>query len=278
MFGSAILEVVLGLAFVYFLLGVIASHINELIAGLVGWRSADLERGIRTLLADPQLADKVWEHPLITGLAGKAGRTPSYVPAATFSTALLDALVAGGQFPADAVAMRRLVSNLPPSGGRQALLSLVNASGGNVDQMQAGIADWYNASMDRVTGIYKRRIGWVTISVAAILTMFVGVDTIALVTTTWQDQGLRAALSTAQTQPGTGLEDTLNVLSQFNLPIGWAVLPQTAFGWFLKVIGLALTTVAVSLGAPFWFDLLKQFTNPRSSGPAPAATTKVSGA
>jgi hypothetical protein len=271
MFGSAILEVVVGLAFVYFLLGVIASHINELIAGVLGWRAADLERGIRTLLADPQLADKVWGHPLITGLSGKAGRAPSYVPATTFSIALLDALGAGGQSPVDGIALRRLVSNLPPSSARQALLSLVTASGGKLDQTQTGIADWYNAAMDRVSGIYKRRVLWVTIGVAALLTMFLGVDTVALVTTIWQDQSLRAALSgAAQTQSASGLEDTLNTLSQFNLPIGWVVLPQTAFGWFLKVIGLILTTLAVSLGAPFWFDLLKRFTNPRSSGPIPA--------
>src|SRR6266849_3802684 len=81
MFGSAIVEVVIGLAFVYFILGVIASHLNELIAGALGWRAAGLERGLRALLADvPGLADSVWQHGLVSGLSSKPGRGPSYVP------------------------------------------------------------------------------------------------------------------------------------------------------------------------------------------------------
>jgi hypothetical protein len=34
-------------------------------------------------------------------------------------------------------------------------------------------------------------------------------------------------------------------------------------------VGWALTTVAVSLGAPFWFDTLNRFMNLRSSGKSP---------
>src|SRR5258708_34342468 len=89
MFGSAIVEVVIGLAFVYFILSVIASHLNELIAGALGWRAAGLERGLRALLADvPGLADSVWQHGLVSGLSSKPGRGPSYVPSTNFAMAL----------------------------------------------------------------------------------------------------------------------------------------------------------------------------------------------
>jgi hypothetical protein len=54
---------------------------------------------------------------------------------------------------------------------------------------------------------------------------------------------------------------------QFNL--GWGKLPQDVGGWLLKIIGLTITTLAVSLGAPFWFDVLKNLANMRSTGPAP---------
>lgn len=37
-------------------------------------------------------------------------------------------------------------------------------------------------------------------------------------------------------------------------------------GWLVKLIGLALTVAAVSMGAPFWFDLLNRFTNLRAAG------------
>src|SRR3989442_9931702 len=125
--------------------------------------------------------------------------------------------------------------------------------------------------MDRVSGVYKRRIQWVVLAIGAAVTLFLGVDTIAIGTVLSQEQGVRAAVSgAAQSSGGTGLEDALNTLSQLSLPIGWATPPQTPFGWFLKAAGLLVTTLAVSLGAPFWFDLFKLFTNPRQTGPPPS--------
>jgi hypothetical protein len=37
----------------------------------------------------------------------------------------------------------------------------------------------------------------------------------------------------------------------------------------MKAAGLAITVLAVSLGAPFWFDLLNKLANLRASGPKP---------
>lgn len=214
------------------------------------------------MLPDGETADAIWKHPLITGLGGKAGRAPSYVPASTFATALLD--VVGSS--------KQRWAGLPES-TQKALASLHDAAGGDQARFKAEIASWFNANMDRVTSVYKRQVMSLTLGVAAALTLLFGVDTIALATTIWQDQGLRAALSAgAQMASPGGIEDTLNALTEFNLPIGWVALPQTVFGWFLKLIGLILTTLAVSLGAPFWFDVIKRFTNPRSSGPAPTTS------
>ena len=42
----------------------------------------------------------------------------------------------------------------------------------------------------------------------------------------------------------------------------WAIVPGHLLGWLL-------TAIAVSLGAPFWFDTLNKFMNIRSSGTAP---------
>jgi len=40
----------------------------------------------------------------------------------------------------------------------------------------------------------------------------------------------------------------------------------------LKVIGILLTAVAASLGAPFWFDMLSKLVNIRAVGKAPVKT------
>jgi hypothetical protein len=42
-------------------------------------------------------------------------------------------------------------------------------------------------------------------------------------------------------------------------------------GWLLfKIFGLLISAFAVSLGAPFWFDLLSKFVNIRGAGVPPA--------
>lgn len=279
MFGSAILEVAIGLIFVYLVLGTIASHINELIAGYFGWRAQDLAQGIRTLLADPALADKVLKHPLINGLRPDPKRDPSYIPAQIFALALFDTLVPERKGAPDLAALRTGAAGLSAKGpAGPALVGIIDAAG-DVQKARTGVEDWFNAAMDRVSGVYKRRIQWVTLAVAFGITLIIGADSIAIATTLSQEQGVRAALTgAAQTAAPSGLEDAVNTLSQFGLPLGWLVLPQTIFGWFLKSLGLLITAAAVSLGAPFWFDLLNRITNTRSSGPKPRVSTPAGAA
>jgi hypothetical protein len=40
-------------------------------------------------------------------------------------------------------------------------------------------------------------------------------------------------------------------------------------GWSLKGIGWLITALAVSQGAPFWFDVLNKVVNTRASGVVP---------
>lgn len=276
MFGSSILDVAVGLIFVYFLLSMVSSHINELVASILSWRARYLEEGIRSMLADPELADKVWNHPLIRGLAGKEGKSPSYIPANTFSLALFDAIVPGGNDPTGLDRLRKQVVMMPEGSVREALVSMIDKANGDLSQARTEVEGWFNAAMDRVTGVYKRQIQWLTLGVALVVTLIFGVDTLALANSLWQEPGLRAAITgaaqvtqTTQTVQTTGLQDAVKTLSTFSLPIGWTVWPQSEWEWFQKVIGLLLTTLAVSLGAPFWFDLLKNLANLRSTGPAP---------
>ena len=53
------------------------------------------------------------------------------------------------------------------------------------------------------------------------------------------------------------------------MPLGWRSRPEGLVEWAAKVAGLLFTTVALSLGAPFWFDLLNRFVGVGSSGRSP---------
>jgi hypothetical protein len=91
---------------------------------------------------------------------------------------------------------------------------------------------------------------------------------VAIAQALWQEPAVRAAV-TGAAQSAASVEDPLATLTQFDLPLGWSFLPQTTEAWLLKLAGLLITTAAISLGAPFWFDILKKLGNARSSGPAP---------
>lgn len=52
MFGSEMLDIAIGMIFVYLLLSLICSSVNELIERQLKNRAADLERGLRELLDD----------------------------------------------------------------------------------------------------------------------------------------------------------------------------------------------------------------------------------
>ena len=50
--GYAPLDIAIGLAFVYLLFSVLCSAVQEAIAGVLDWRAATLEKGLRNLLDD----------------------------------------------------------------------------------------------------------------------------------------------------------------------------------------------------------------------------------
>ncbi len=79
------------------------------------------------------------------------------------------------------------------------------------------------------------------------------------------------------------MQDAKTLLSELHLPIGWIPgnYPESVgggcdfLGWISKLIGLLLTAGAVSLGAPFWFDIANKFVSVRSSGTKPEQENKI---
>ncbi|MDE3092065.1 MAG: hypothetical protein KGJ80_22045, partial [Chloroflexota bacterium] len=288
MFGSTIVDVAVGLIFFYFLFSMITSHINEFIATRMQWRANDLEDQIRHMLGDPDLANKVLQSPMITSITSKSGK-PSYIPPNTFALALFDAFVPEGQNANVFEHVRAgVASNLPTNTASQAVLKIVDRANGDMKQARAGAEEWFNASMDRLSGAYKRRMQTLTLIVSVALTAVLGADTLAIADALYQEPALRAAVTgAAQAAPATAsvqaaqgnpsgsvssLQQSVDLLKTSSLPIGWGTLPTDLSGWFKKVLGLLITTLAVSLGAPFWFNLLKELGSLRSSGPPPATT------
>ena len=61
MFGSVVLDVAIGMAFVYLLLSLIASVVQEMLAAFMQLRAANLERGLRSLFSGDSLSARwIW--------------------------------------------------------------------------------------------------------------------------------------------------------------------------------------------------------------------------
>ena len=295
MFGSPILDVAIGLIFLYLLLSLISSAVNELIEGWLKNRAKDLEKGLRELLQDPNgtgLVKRLYEHPLVYGLfageyvPGKTKNLPSYIPARTFALALLDLVPAGG--PAGFSAGAGTAVAPAPLAVADGVSSVVEMFRKDATTARENVENWFNSSMERVCGWYKRRTQLIIFCIGLAAALLTNADSVTVAKGLISDGTMRnsavAAATTYLSQnnagtPATGdpdarLKNYMTTLSGVGLPIGWdqrefetvpGRIPADFLGWLLKVAGCFLTACAVSLGAPFWFDMLNKIMTARST-------------
>ena len=281
MFGSNVLEIAIGLVFVYLLLSLLCATINEqVIARFFALRAKTLEEGITNMLANSQgkeLVNQLYENPLIRGLSQNAAsgkpRKPSYIPADTFAVALMSTEVVQAYKNNPAAA-----NNSIP----EALKLLINNTKNDPTKVLANIEAWYNEKMDRVSGWYKRRVQLIIFALGLVIAVGLNVDTISIITTLSNDSVIRstivsAAQGSANSPTNANLAMLLKSIEQVQPVVGWSTstLPAGVWAWILKIVGLLATTFAVSLGAPFWFDLLNKFMGFRSSGPPPQTSAST---
>jgi hypothetical protein len=333
--SSAILDVAIGIAFVYLFLSLICSVVNEGLAAVFSLRSKNLVAGIDSLLSGSKLPDGrpvvelLYSHGLIRGLykdpprdviakaraANPIGKLqdqteafvekaetlgnqlhipvlgmvrqwffvnlPAYIPSPVFATALIDILSPPDPTRArDLNDVREAIDKLPPGPVKQALMSLVADTQKDIVEFQDKVEGWFNDSMDRAAGWYKHRAQNILLCIALVLTVLLNVDTIKLAQSLWDNPVQRqATVDLAQKyvdqhkdvlqnqQQLQQQADSLDALgSQMPFPFGWHEKPpmQPLF-WLETLTGWLITTLALSLGAPFWFDILNKFMVVRST-------------
>ncbi|MCI0431475.1 MAG: hypothetical protein L0210_13175 [Rhodospirillales bacterium] len=291
---SVVLEVALGLAFMYLLLALICTAINEMIAGYLNLRARTLIQGLKGILNSPggqDIFDRISEHPMIKTAAALSGpKGPSYLSAHAFTTAILDVIASqsrssGGQLASQPTGVQAwpaatpqvpqaMVEGIAAIGDplvRGTLEALLREAQGDFEKFKQGIAAWFDDAMDRLSGVYKRNIQRMLLGLSLGLAVAFNADTISVATTLWRDAPLRAEIAAAA-GPETlarlevDYPDLRGRLQRF--PVGWTE-PIGTYNWYLKPLGLLITAIAVSLGAPFWFDVLGRVNAIRSAGPKP---------
>jgi hypothetical protein len=300
MFGSQVLEVVIGLTLIYLVLSIGCSGIKEVIAAMFSLRAKTLENGVRNMLKNGpnDFTAKVFAHPLILGTAPE-GEKPSYISARMFAAALFDVVA-----PADATQPRTMqslragVTQIPDAKLRTTLLNIIDSAGGDVDAARLKVEHWFDDTMARVSGWYKRMAQKIIFVAGLLLCAAVNADTLMIVKELWSDEALRSAMvaqavnkvqstsTVVSPSPEVSLQQVAGEIREANTPpIGWSRDPADLRAWpsglgaeALKVLGILLTSFAIVLGAPFWFDMLNNLINLRSSGnPPPVRGVEPSG-
>lgn len=282
--------------------------------GSLDTSDAQKERGsqFKTARAGSQkMIDQIYAHPAVNSLTrngkitGKPKR-PSYLPADSVITALLESTnEAQSQFekqalPAlrDGVAvttaagqeLHELINDLPKGSPIQiALIDLWNRAGADEHKFRLAAEKWFDHAMERLSGWYKRRAQLFLWLLGLTLACVLNVDAIHVTETLWRDQSARAAVTKlAQTAKapatgGTSFDGAYKQVQNLPLPIGWDGKDNTfpPDGWqsdLIKILGLLLTSAAVGMGAPFWFDTLSRLGSLRGTGPKPTTSPEVAAA
>src|ERR1700682_2582902 len=181
---QTVVAVLIGLAFLYFILAVLCSGVGEFIATKRALRAATLEKAIGRMLANGvpaastaaeaapakptgvavigDLASAFYGHPLIQAL-GDENRKPSYISAQNFSTVLEQILRAQQIGSSDYAA---LVRNLPEGELKQKLSAIADRAGNEAEAIRKEIENWFDSTMDRVSGWYKRQAQKIVLCIA----------------------------------------------------------------------------------------------------------------
>ena len=286
MFDHPVVDVALGLALLYSVLSLVASVVKEWVSTLLSLRAKNLQKGIGTLIGD-DYAKQLYRHPLVSTLA-KDKKKPSYIGAETFASALVD-LLAQDEDGSPVVAMEdkavKLVDRLgDDSTLKPALRALTNLGAETVDDLRRQVAGWFDEGMNRVSGWYRRQTQMIIFAIGAIVAVSANASTVHVVQDLWRDDALRYAIAqeAVAVASDTVSADSAQVADAIlqSFPLGWegedpfgkqeGVPDWGAATWIAHVLGWFFTAAAVSLGAPFWFDLLSKVTKLRGTGSRPS--------
>lgn len=178
---------------------------------------------------------------------------PAYIPTTTFANTLLDLVTRGNGAaapPRTCAELREMINQFPNEKIKKALLPLIDAAPDSLEKARQNIEKWFDDTMDRVSGWFKRKARIWLLLVAAIVCLVLNADSIMVGRMLWIDKELRAVvvkqadkyiqehpLSGTTVNPSQGqgsaapadssndakkLKENINkTLNNLQLPLGW---------------------------------------------------------
>lgn len=295
----ALLQVIIGLTFVLLLFSLLASTLLELISGYLSLRGANLRKALTAMLG--KSFGEFTAHPFFKQLTDKvkAKSMPSYLKDSSFSAIVMDMI-----YENPGATLSEKIEAMPEGHLKKILVFLYRQTGDDIEVFAKKIEAWYNEVMDRASGWYKRTAQGILFVIGLGIAIVLNADVFAI----YHNLSVNSALSeyvadlatdyidkNPQLPTTANLPDSLKVSAarqqmdqllneeigalKSPLGLGWSTVKWEAINpmwWLYKIAGWIVMAIAVSLGAPFWFDFLRKLINVRNAGPAPAQATPVS--
>ncbi|MEY2443585.1 MAG: hypothetical protein QOE00_165, partial [Ilumatobacteraceae bacterium] len=304
-----VVEVVIGLVFFFWLVSVLASAINEAIANLFRMRAHGLEKGIKSMLGDEHVETFFQTAIVLSQRKPGTNRKPSYLDRSIFTDALQEL------FGVEGTSFRLDLSNVANDHLRTRLEQFAAKVGNDATQFRKELETWFDNTMDRASGWYKRRSHLILFIIGLVVAGVANMSPVTIGQRLWNDASFRSivnaeaadaiASATPTTTSATPTTTTTTLLApaggvsppatqqsttttpptpapgplqraeseyrrihQLNLPAGWGADNQPkGAGWWAAILGWLITAFAVTLGAPFWFDVLNKVSRLRTAGP-----------
>jgi hypothetical protein len=165
----------------------------------------------------------------------------------------------------------------------------VNRAQGDVEKFRVAMEDWFDARMTALSRVYKMWARWVMLVVGLLVALVFNVNPVRTVDSLRRDSALAqatvdqatsfvktvdppgdacrlgGATDTTSAQPAVRIEDCYRAV-QGAVAASRRLPPPLSFdhffwgtdGWWQYLLGSVAAGIAISLGAPFWFDALRR--------------------
>lgn len=265
MFGSVVLDAILGMLALFTLLGICVTTLTEIIQSFFQKvRAAYLHDALRLLFCgklkalndrDMDFFQQVLDHPVIKAMAAP-GKRPSYLDSGMLAQVVIDLLLrkddaATVDIPLEQIneVLTQGIAQIPSEHLHRALSTILAVAQAKVITTQellcsfkTKLEQWINAVMDRAEGWTRRNAKVVSLACSLALCLLLNVNAFDLMKGLVQDDALRAA--SVKTVTGVVQEDLPAKFEkacvadvdpskcQFSKALGMLqVMPQVAIGW-----------------------------------------------
>ncbi|CAD5932820.1 hypothetical protein [Planktothrix agardhii] len=236
----AMLDFAIGLFFIYLILSLLVSGLQELIATILEWRAKQLKEAIKILLGDNEandpsaiqakkIADDLWNNPLIQSLNQRKIRRssvgPSYISSKMFGAALLEVLKTNYDLDISGT-MDKIVESIHTNQkldkkvkARIYSIALIAQSKSCKAEQETKLLEreiqiWFDESMERASGVYNRNVKGFAFLIGLIVVPLINADTFHIVERLNKDAAWRSNINQVATNIITQNKDRQKCLKE----------------------------------------------------------------